>query len=204
MAYTSFFRDADALKAIGEVAIPDLCRRREIRVWDAGCATGEEPFTIAILFASKLGPFMFRNLDILATDHEESSFPQFAERIRSAEYSRKDIFWVPQELRELYFIPTEDPESFRLTQDIRDRVRFQKHDLLTLVAPETGQSLIVCKNVLMHFGPEQQLGVLEMFFDSLLPGGFLALDGNQRLPASFRARFVGVEPGSPLYRKPEP
>jgi chemotaxis protein methyltransferase CheR len=202
VAYTSFFRDADALKAIVEIAIPHLSELREIRVWDAGCATGEEPYTLAILFASKLGPFIFRNLDILATDHEESSFPQFAERIRSARYSRTDVFWVPQELRDLYFLLTEDPETYRLTKEIRDRVRFEKHDLLTLVAPEKGQSLIVCKNVLMHFSPEQQESVLEMYYEALVPGGFLALDGSQPLPSALSGRFARIDPGAPLYRKP--
>jgi chemotaxis protein methyltransferase CheR len=201
LAYTSFFRDADALKAIADIAIPELSHLREIRVWDAGCATGEEPYTLAILFASKLGPFIFRNLDILATDHEESSFPQFAERIRRARYSRTDIFWVPEELRNAYFLPTEDPESFQLTDEIRERVRFTKHDLLSFHAPETGQSLIVCKNVLMHFDAEGQEGVLSMFHASLQPGGFLALDGDQAMPASFARQFRPVEAGSPLYRK---
>jgi chemotaxis protein methyltransferase CheR len=202
LAYTSFFRDSDALAAIGDLALPAISHLREIRLWDAGCATGEEPYTLAILFASKLGPFMFRNLDILATDHEESSFPQFAERIREARYSRTDIFWVPRELRELYFEPTEDPESFLLAQEIRERVRFKRHDLLSLSPPETGQSLIVCKNVLMHFSPEGQEGVLGMFWEALEPGGFLALDGNQALPRSFVSRFPRVAPGLPLYRKP--
>jgi chemotaxis protein methyltransferase CheR len=201
VAYTSFFRDADALKAIADLVIPELSQSREIRVWDAGCATGEEPYTLAILFASRMGPFAFRNLDILATDHEESSFPQFAERIRDARYSRNDVFWVPQALRELYFVPTEDPEAFRLTQEIRERVRFRKHDLLSCVAPETGQSLIVCKNVLMHFSEEQREGVLEMYYESLEPRGFLVLDGNQALPPSFRGRFGRVEEGLPLYRR---
>jgi chemotaxis protein methyltransferase CheR len=203
MAYTSFFRDNDALKAIADIAIPVISHLREIRVWDAGCATGEEPFTLAILFASRLGPFMFRNLDILATDHEESSFPQFAQRIRDARYSRTDVFWVPEEFRRSYFLPTDDPESFQLTQEIRDRVRFRKHDLLSFVAPEGEHSLIVCKNVLMHFSPEGQEGVLGMFYDSLVSGGFLVLDGNQEMPASFAQRFPRVEAGSPLYRKQE-
>ncbi len=202
MAYTSFFRDTDALKAIGDIAIPALAHWRSIRVWDAGCATGEEPFTLAILFASKLRPFPFRNLDILATDYEESSFPQFAEQIRSGQYSRKDIFWVPQEHRELYFEPTENPEVFQLTQEIRDRVRYIQHDLLTLVPPETGQALIVCKNVLMHFTPEFQVKVLEMFHQALVPGGYLALDGSQALPDSFLHRFPRVEAGLPLFQKP--
>lgn len=204
VAYTSFFRDADALKAIGDLAIPELSRMREIRVWDAGCATGEEAFTLAILFASRLGPFLFRNLDILATDHEESSFPQFADRIRNALYDRKDIFWVPADFRSRYFEPTEDPESFRLVPEIRERVRYVKHDLLTLLPPETGHSLIVCKNVLMHFTPEQQEAVLLMFHGTLLPGGFLAIDGNQLFPAASAGLFEQVEAGYPLYRKRDP
>ncbi len=202
MAYTSFFRDTDALNAIGEIAIPALAHWRSIRVWDAGCATGEEPFTLAILFASKLRPFPFRNVDILATDYEESSFPQFAEQIRKGRYSRTDVFWVPQEHRDLYFEATENPEVFELTQEIRDRVRYIQHDLLTLVPPETGQSLIVCKNVLMHFSPENQIKVLEMFHQSLVPGGYLALDGAQAMPAAFAERFKRLEPGTPLFQKP--
>ncbi len=202
MAYTSFFRDTDALTAIADIVIPAISHSRSIRVWDAGCASGEEPFTLAILFAEKLGAFHFRNLDILATDYEESNFAQFAERLRKAEYSRQDIFWVPAAHRAEYFEPTDSPETFRLTPAIRERVRYLQHDLLTLVAPETGQSLIVCKNVLMHFSPEDQLKVLKMFHEALLPGGFLALDGNQGMPVAFADRFPQVERGTPLFRKP--
>ena len=202
MAYTSFFRDTDALKAIGDIVIPAVSHSRAIRVWDAGCASGEEPFTLAIVFASKLRPFPFRNLDILATDYEESNYAQFGDRIRAAEYSRQDIFWVPAEHREQYFEPTGNPEVFRLTADIREKVRYLQHDLLTLVAPEKEMSLIVCKNVLMHFSPEDQVRVLDMFHAALLPGGYLAVDGNQAIPAAFSTRFVQVERGTPLYQKP--
>ena len=204
MAYTSFFRDADALAAISDIVIPALAHWRAIRVWDAGCATGEEPYTLAIVFASKLRPFPFRNLDILATDYEESSFAQFGDQIAVARYSRKDIFWVPPEFRELYFVPTGDPELFQVADEVRERVRYRQHDLLTLVPPETGHGLIVCKNVLMHFSPEGQAGVLEMFHQSLVPGGYLALDGAQELPPAFAARFPRVAPGLPLYQKPGP
>jgi len=201
MAYTSFFRDTDALNAIGKFVIPAISHARSIRVWDAGCATGEEPYTLAILFASLLRPFPFRNLDILATDYEESNYAQFAERIQRAEYSRQDVFWVPPEHREEYFEPTLSPEVFRLTDRIRERVRYIQHDLLTLVPPETEHSLIVCKNVLMHFSPENQIKVLEMFHQALLPGGFLALDGAQALPEALATRFLRVESGVPLFQK---
>jgi len=202
MAYTSFFRDADALGGISDIVIPALAHWRSIRVWDAGCATGEEPYTLAILFADRLRPFPFRNLDILATDYEESSFAQFAGQIGAARYSRKDIFWVPPAFRELYFLPTEDPEQFEVVPELRERVRYLQHDLVTLVPPETGQSLIVCKNVLMHFSPENQVNVLEMFHQSLVPGGYLAMDGDQLLPGCFSERFTRVAPGLPVFQKP--
>ncbi|MEI6387124.1 MAG: CheR family methyltransferase [Spirochaetota bacterium] len=201
MAYTSFFRDADALKAIEEIVIPALSHQRVIRVWDAGCATGEEPYTVAIIFASKLGAFSFRSLDILATDHEESSYAQFALHIKTGVYGRKDIFWVPKELREAYFTPTDDPENFLLTEAIRDKVRYLRHDLLTLVPPETGQSLIICKNVLMHFSPPQQALVLDMYWNCLLPEGYLVMDCNQEMPGELEDRFQRVERGAPLFQK---
>jgi chemotaxis protein methyltransferase CheR len=203
MAYTSFFRDPDALGAIMKIALPVLSHRKEINVWDAGCATGEEPYTLAILFAANLRPFNFQNLDILATDHEESNFPQFEDRIKDALYSRKDIFWVPQEFRDVHFMPTDDPETFCLVQEIRNKVRYLRHDLLTYQAPENGKSLIVCKNVLMHFTPEEQLKVLAMFHSSLEANGFLALDGYQRMPAEFADLFIRVEPGTPLFQRKE-
>lgn len=200
MAYTSFFRDADALESIRDTVIPAVAHWRAIRVWDAGCATGEEPFTLAILFATRLRPFPFRNVDILATDYEESSFPQFAGMIKRARYSRQDIFWVPEELREVYFAPTGDPDTFEVIQELRDRVRYLQHDLLTLQAPEGEMGLVVCKNVLMHFAPEAQVKVLEMFHGALVPGGYLALDGNQEMPAAMEGRFRRVGPG-PLWQK---
>ncbi len=203
MAYTSFFRDPDALEAIVKIALPAMIQQQEIRVWDAGCASGEEPFTLAIVFAEHLGPFSFRNLDILATDLEESNFPQFENRIKKAKYSKKDVFWVPEKFRNTHFIATDDPDTFRLTPDIREKVRYLKHDLLTFQAPENHKSLIVCKNVLMHFTPEDQLKVLQMFFDTLVPNGFLVLDGFQAMPAEFASRFVRAEAGKPLFRKEE-
>ena len=201
MAYTSFFRDPDALEAIIDVALPLLSHRKEVRIWDAGCATGEEPFTLAMLLASNMGPFLYKNLDILATDHEESNFPQFENRIKNALYSRKDIFWVPDVFRKASFIETDDPETFCLTPEIRDKVRYIKHDLLTYAAPEDHKSLIVCKNVLMHFNPEQQVKVLEMFHEALEINGFLVLDGAQRLPDGAMNLFRRMRPSAPIYQK---
>ena len=183
------------------MALPLLSHKKEVRIWDAGCATGEEPYTLAMLLASNMGPFLFGNLDILATDHEESNFPQFENHIKNARYSRKDIFWVPDVFRNAYFLETDDPESFCLTQEIRDKVRYIKHDLFSYVSPESHKALIVCKNVLMHFNPEQQVRVLEMFHESLDINGFLVLDGAQRFPEEALRLFKRIRPSLPIYQK---
>jgi len=90
---------------------------------------------------------------------------------------------------------------FNVAPEIREKVRYLKHDLLTCIAPEYGKSIIVCKNVLMHFTYEERIGVLSMFHDTLEPGGFLVLDGAQNIPEESLEQFSRVEPGLPLYRK---
>ena len=201
MAYTSFFRDADVLDAIGALVVPWASAQREIKVWDAGCATGEEAYSLAMVFAEKLDPFTIRNLRILATDREESAFPQFEDRINQGRYRSLELMWVPEALRSTYFQPTEEPGVFEAVSTLRDCIRYQRHDLLTLVPPEDGFSLVVCKNVLMHCPLEMQAPIVSMFHGVLRSGGYLAFDGFQSLPEANAAQFELVEPGLPLFRR---
>ncbi len=201
MAYTSFFRDADVLDAIGAFVVPWALSQQEIKVWDAGCATGEEAYSLAMIFAERLDPFTLRNLRILATDREESAFPQFEARIARGRYRVQELMWVPELLRSAYFQPTEVPDVFEAVPTLRNCIRYQRHDLLTLVPPESGFSLVVCKNVLMHCPPEAQGPIVSMFHRVLRPGGYLALDGFQPLPEGNTGQFEAIEPGLPLFRR---
>lgn len=203
MAYTSFFRDADVLDAIGSKVVPWVASQPEIKVWDAGCATGEEAYSLAMIFAERLDPFTIRNVRILATDHEESRFLQFGEKISQGRYNRQDIQWVPEGLRRSYFMTTENAELFEVIPALKGCVHYTKHDLLSLDPVDSGFALVVCKNVLMHFKPEERPAVVEMFHRVLRPGGFLAFDSFQDLPEENAHQFEQVEPGLHLFRKIE-
>ena len=132
MAYTSFFRDTDALNAISDIVIPAISHSRTIRVWDAGCASGEEPFTIAILFAAKLGAFHFRNLDVLATDYEESNYAQFADRIRAAE--ERGAAMTLDAAAEYALMLTAPGQPARATPPGLAKLSARERELVTLVA----------------------------------------------------------------------
>jgi chemotaxis protein methyltransferase CheR len=201
LAYTYFFRDLEILEAIGSIVAPWAATHAEIKVWDAGCASGEEPYSLAIIFAERLDPFTIRNLRILATDREESSFPQFEDKINLGHYQRHELIWVPEALRGLYFEPTDAPDTFSAAPVLRDCIRFLRHDLLSLEPVDSGFDLVVCKNTLMHCPPDEVPLVVDMFHGALRPGGFLAFDCFQPLPPANEAQFEQVEPGLQLFRK---
>jgi len=201
LAYTSFFRDAEVLDAIGSKVIPWAAAQKEIKIWDAGCATGEEAYSLAMVCAERLDPFTIRNVKILATDREESSFPQFEEKIIRGHYHRQDLMWVPEPLRSIYFLPTSLQDQFEAVPVLREAIRYIRHDLLTLEPIDTGFALVVCKNVLMHCPEGEQHLVVDMFWRALRPGGYLAFDCFQALPAENRSQFEQVEKGLQLFRK---
>lgn len=201
MAYTSFFRDRDVLDLIVRFVLPAVQDLPEVKIWDAGCASGEEPYSLALLCAENLGPFAVRKVRIIATDREESNFPQFARIIAEGVYHGRDLAWVPEDLRGRYFQPAEKEGCFRIDSLLRGMVSYAQHDLLTLKPVDTGFSLVVCKNVLLHFSPGQRVEVLRMFHEVLRPPGFLALDFHQELPTEAAGWFVPVTRDGKLFRK---
>ena len=203
MAYTSFFRDADVLDAIAAHVVPWAAGLAEIRIWDAGCATGEETYSLAMIFAERMDPFALRNVRILATDREESRFPQFEARLREGRYHRRDLVWVPEELRSTWFSPADEADQFEVVPALKACIQYQRHDLLALEPPGDGFALVVCKNVLMHCPEPMQGPIVRMFHAALRSGGFLALDAFQALPEAYREAFEPVEPGVQLFRKRE-
>ncbi|TVP56511.1 MAG: protein-glutamate O-methyltransferase CheR, partial [Nodularia sp. (in: Bacteria)] len=146
---TAFFRDISAWEYLAEQVLPHLVSRKndsdQIRIWSAGCASGEEAYTLAILMAEILGAEEFRQrVKIYATDVDEEALNQ----ARQAVYSEKDLQLVPPELKEKYFEITGNNYIFR--QDLRRSVIFGRHDLLQ-DAPISRLDLLVCRNTLMYF-----------------------------------------------------
>jgi len=201
MAQTSFFRDKDVLDLIVTHVIPVVSTFRDIRIWDAGCASGEEPYSLAMLFAEKLNPFSFRSVYIDATDREESNFPQFERIIQSGQYDKSSVMWVPEDLRAKYFSPLAGSDCFEIIPELKSRITFTRHDLTSLQMLREDYCLIVCKNTLMHITPESQSEIVPMFHRSLRDPGFLALDIFQKLPPGTEHLFQKVTETGNLFKK---
>ncbi len=197
MAFTYFFRDMNTFDVVKEVAMPRLVGQRSLKIWDAGCATGAEPFTLAILLKESMGDFVFRNVKIHATDLNGN----FAEVIQKAEYPYEQVQRIPPDLFEKYFVESEKSDHYVLKDIIRKSVTFQEHDLTSLKPMDSGYSLVVCKNVLMHISAEQRIQVLKMFYDVLAPGGFLATEQTQKMPTEAMQWFKPLSSTGAVFEK---
>jgi two-component system CheB/CheR fusion protein len=170
---TGFFRDKPSWDYLQESALPALLARlapgAPLRIWSAGCATGEEPCTVAIVLAELLGAEAFRErVKIYATDVDEDALG----RARLAVYDARAIEDVPPELVPRYFERTDTGFAFR--KEFRRQIIYGRHDLIQ-DAPISRVDLLVCRNVLMYFNAETQARILARFHFALNEHGLLFL-----------------------------
>jgi len=199
MAFTYFFRDLHTLERVVRYMVPEVLGRSRIRIWDAGCAMGQEPYSLAMVFAENMGRFAFGNVQIQATDIDESDL--FEQIISTGEYPADQVKRIPREVFAKYFQAGQNPGHFRLVKAIKNRVAFQRHDLLSLQPVGWNFSLVLCKNVLLHFEPAARVAVIKMFHQTLTPGGFLATEQTQKLPGEVAHLFQQVADDVRLFRK---
>ncbi|WP_010245079.1 CheR family methyltransferase [Acetivibrio cellulolyticus] len=199
MAFTYFFRDLQTLDMICEHALPSLKSRRYINIWDAGCAMGPEPYSLAIVIRERTGYMYFRNIKIHATDLDGSDL--FGDIISNASYPWEQVERIPKDIFERYFVADEKEKHYRLVQEIRNAVDFKKHDLLSMKSPGSDFGLVLCKNVLLHFSEHQRIEVIKMFHSSLSEGGFLAMEQTQKLPEAVSHLFEPIVSHAQLYKK---
>jgi len=199
VAFTYFFRDRQTLELIASEVLPALRGYRYLRIWDAGCAHGPEPYSLAILLRENMSHFLFRNVRIHATDVEASG--AFARNVAEGVFPQEELQRVPPDLKRKYFRPGDAPGLWRVRDDIRQSISFARHDLLSLKPPRTGFRLIVCKNVLLHFTPLQRVRVVRMFHDALADGGFFVTEQTQSLPGPAVDWFERVTCKGQVFRK---
>ncbi len=189
------------LERVVEYSLHSLAGRNHPRIWDAGVAMGQEPYTVAILFAERMGHFAFNNLRIEATDVESTG--QFAQAIEAAVYPGEDLSRLPEGILGKYFEPDGKSGGYRVIEKVRGRVAYQWHDLLSFKEIGHGYALVICKNVLLHFQPQERIEVLRMFHRALGPEGLLATEQTQEMPAELAHLFERVIPDGQLFRKVE-
>jgi chemotaxis protein methyltransferase CheR len=199
---TRFYRNAETWNLLRRDLIPRLCApvAGEIRVWSAGCSSGEEAYTIAILAAEHLDRTgRSRELDRLvvdATDVDRLSL----ERAMAARYRPENLTEMPPELVSRYLEPA-GPE-LQVVARIRARVFVRRVDLSSAPPPRRDYHLVVCRNVLIYFDRPMQERLLQIFTDSLAPGGYLVLGKVETLFGTVRDRLLLVDPRERVYRRP--
>jgi chemotaxis protein methyltransferase CheR len=201
MAFTFFFRDIQILELAIRHVVPSAIGRSRIRVWDAGCAMGPELYSLAIMFAEHMGQFAFKNLTIYATDIDEQD--TFGDIVRNGVYSFEELKRVPEKIFKKYFKPDGKPGFFQVIDSIRERVVFQKHDLLSLSPIGNDFSLVLCKNVLLHFQLGERIKVISMFHKTLGPTGYFATEQTQKMPPEIAPLFEQVANDGQVFRKIE-
>ena len=199
MAFTFFMRDQPTLEHAANHMIPYASGRSRIKIWDAGCAMGQEAYTIAMIFSEKMNPFGFKNLRIDATDHDSAN--NFGDIVTAAAYPADELQRTPPELLGKYFEPFGEAGKIRVVEQLRSRVNFQYHDLLSLKPVGNDYCMVVCKNVMLHFQYPERVEVFKMFHLALAPGGYLATENTQKLPQEVAHLFTQVVPDAQLYKK---
>jgi len=197
MAFTFFFRDMHTLKLIEQHVFPALKTRQYLDIWDAGCAHGPEPYSLAILLHENMGKFMFRNVRIFATDLDD----QFGDVINKGVYPEEQVKRIPADMLHKHFSPADEPGHFVLAEPIRKSVRFQHHDLTSLNPIRDGFGLVVCKNVLLHLSQKERVNVIRMFHNALSPGGYLATEQTQKMPDELQGMFRQVTSDAQVFKK---
>jgi chemotaxis protein methyltransferase CheR len=201
LAFTFFFRDQQVLERVVEHLLPSLAGRSHPRIWDAGAATGQEAYTLSIMLADRMNHFAFNNLRIDATDVESTG--QFAQMIEAGLYPEDELSRLPNGILEKYFEANGKPGHLRVIEEVRRRVAYQQHDLLSFQEIGHEYSLVLCKNVLLHFQPLERIEVLRMFHRALTYGGLFATEQTQEMPREVASLFERVIPDGQLYRKVE-
>ena len=162
---------------------------------------GARTVSLAITLAESMGHFAFRNIHIDATDIEEQE--DFGRIIALGVYPKDQVERIPPNIFAKYFVPAEQEGYFRIVDDVRQSIHFQRHDLLSLKPIGEGFHLVVCKNVLLHFHPDDRTKVIRMFHSALAPGGYFATERTQEMPGEISHLFAQVSSEGQLYKKLE-
>ncbi len=194
---TSFLRDPDRWGFLATEVLPKLIEEAgddQIRVWSAGCASGEEPYTLAMLFAELLGVEQLeQRVKIYATDVDEDAL----RHARHGVYDEAKLDGLPDELRARYFQP--DGAGFAIRPELRRAVIFGRHDLVS-DAPISNLHLLTCRNVLIYLNSETQAQVLRSLHFGLRDDGYLFLGKAEMLFAEHDL-FEPVEIVQRVFRK---
>lgn len=171
---SEFFRNPDTFDLVCEKVIPEIVQAkqksgsRKIRIWSAGCATGEEPYSLAILLKETLaGMKIEMDINIFATDIDRDAL----ERAGEGHFYKKNLATLKGYPINVYF-EKKGKDQFSIRSEIKKMIKFMHHNMIS-DEPIPRIDLIFCRNVIIYFNRELQRKVYDNFYHALVPGGFL-------------------------------
>jgi chemotaxis protein methyltransferase CheR len=200
---TSFFRETKHFEFLSKQYLPELVatckaeRRKRIRAWSAGCSTGEEPYTLAIILLEAIPDISSWDVKILATDIDSNVL----ETGRRGLYRKKQIEPMPPMFKGKYLTKEGRGEeaTYRVSDAVRRLVAFRQLNLMRKPYPFAGPfDIIFCRNVMIYFNRETQEELVNRFYELLRPGGALFVGHSESL-TGVQHRFRYVQPT--VYRR---
>lgn len=203
---TEFFRNMETFDALSRDVIPEIIKRKKtggsntIRVWSAGCSSGQEPYTLAILFLEAFEKLKTdHRLVIVATDIDKKSITNAIH----GRYEESVMEGVPKHLIKKYFDKVGD--EYQVKPFVQEYVHFKYLDLTEDNANDgTGiasYDLIVCRNVIIYFKDELKKSLFMRFYDKLRKNGYLVIGKNETLTGESKTLFIDVNLSERIYQK---
>lgn len=192
---TEFFRNANKWWEIRDKIIPGMFHElghQRLKLWSAGCSSGAEPYSLAILaIETKINS----SQPVLAVDIDKGILAKAQEGI----YNKRLIANAPKEWVSKYFSDV-DKENVQVKKEVKDKVKF-RHMNLIKDRFESGFDIILCRNVVIYFGADTKTALYKKFFEALRPGGYLVTGATEQI---FEYKNIGFESAGPfLYRRPK-
>lgn len=199
---SEFCRDSSVWNSFQNKFLPSIIANkiatgeRKLKIWSAGCADGEEPYTLAIVILEALsynrGNF---KVEIIGTDIDLPSL----DRAKKGIYAPQRLRLVSKSILQRYFTPSDDG-NLKLSEDVKKRVTFMLHDL-SMPPPASGFDAISCRNVIIYFSKDLQQMLFRNFCSALVPGGYLILGKVESILGESGELFKCVDLPERIYRK---
>jgi chemotaxis protein methyltransferase CheR len=191
---TSFFRENQHFDYLRSHILPNLkARDSHIRLWSAGCSSGEEPYSIAMLLNEEWPTADRAQLRILATDIST----RILSKAQTGEYEKENLQGIPSPLLDKYFtlVTSQPVQIYRVKDNIKTIVRFAQLNLMDAWPMKGPFDVIFCRNVMIYFDQPTQRELVRRFFDMLIPGGHLLVGHSESLVAS-AGQFKYIQPAT--------
>ncbi len=194
---TAFWRDPEVFDLLKKQVLPELIRsKRRIRIWSAGCATGEEPYTLALIAHDLTRLRSDVQVSIYATDLDR----QVLNRAREGIYTPKSLKNLSKSQIFRHFTLRKDG-NYEVRQHLREMVRFRNHDLMSGIPISNHLDMILCRNVTIYFTERQKNDLARMIHGSLINGGYYIMGKTEFLGREVEGLFEPYDSLQKIYRK---